>query len=152
MSLNLSAPDGGIQPLLSLSASGDVTWLGSPKPLARLDANGCLFGDDGVWMEVLPDASLWTLREVYQSRGNRWSSGPGRAFQIESDGTVVSLRDDQVQPSTEGTLRFSGFSEPGRCAASTLLVVFLGMAPSMAVSDGHPVVLPPPKNSLCPRH
>ena len=132
-------PDGGLEVPL---AAGSV---------ARLDPRGCLWAADGVWVEETREGDLWTLRGITEVREGGLRIGE-RLLRIRDDGAVA---DDPPQPPVPGvgTFRFEGYGPDAACAARILLQAWLAMMPSMAVSDGHPVALPPPAASVCPdRH
>lgn len=152
LDLVLTTPKGPPQTVLSLTPSGElrVSMMGPPKELARLDPRGCLVSADGVEVDVTRGSVLWTPHQRLAFSGSTLRLEAGRSLRIEPSGDVVSLaRDGSVEPNSYGGFSFNGYSETAACAARVLLVTFLSMMPSMAVSDGHPKMLPPPEDSAC---
>jgi hypothetical protein len=136
-------------PVLALDASGGLTAaLAGASPVATLTDGGCLRGRDGVWAELTPSEAIWTLRTIYRLEDGWIVSDVGRAWRVRPDG-AVEIRDARgaIEPGSQ--LRFDGFRPEAACAANLVLVTFLGMAPSMAVSDGNPREMAPPPDSVC---
>ncbi len=138
--------------VLSMDETGSVSVALAAGEVARLDPRGCLYGPDGVWVEETRDGRLWTLRGVTPLVDGVLQLG-ARGLQIRDDGLVVEVPPAQPAGIDVGTFRFTGLQPSGRCAARILLQAWLLMMPSMAVSDGNPVKLAPPADSVCPdRH
>jgi hypothetical protein len=153
LELVLREQGGTMRVVLSLDASGAVaaSMMGPPKAIARLDARGCLVSTDGVEVDATSAGALWTPHERFDFASGRLRLEGGRSMIIDESGEVVTFaRDGSAEPSTYGGFAFRGYSARSACAARVLLVMFLSMMPSMAVSDGHPRVLPVPEDSACP--
>ena len=137
--------------VLTMDAEGGLEVALGPGVVARLDPRGCLYGEDGVWVEETREGQLWTLRGVTPVEDGVLRLG-ARGLRIRDDGVVADEPPSDV-PVVAGVFRFVDLRPEGRCAARILLQAWLSMMPSMAVSDGHPVELPPPADSVCPdRH
>jgi hypothetical protein len=146
MRLMLEVEGGPPAPAVSLDATGGFrTALTGADPVAQLDPRGCMVGEDGVWVELAPDGSLWTLRERTPTERGR-AAFTGRPLAIETDGSVRA-DDGKV------IARLDGYRPEGLCVGLLLVQAFRAMMPSMAIVDGRPVELPPPEPSACPdRH
>ena len=137
--------------MLTLGENGevDVTTVGDPPVHAKLDSKGCLVGADGLWAELTPGGVLWTPHELFLVEGETIRLPEG-AMGVRPDGTVERIRADGSVDA--GFLSFEGYRDDARCAAKLLLVTFMAMMPSMAVSDGHPAMAPIPADSLCSQY
>lgn len=146
-------------PIVTLDARGAVAASAlfdmsqRPTPLGRLDANGCMTGDDGA---ILADAStaaeVWTPVASYPidvPRAAMRVETSGRAAYFDSGGAIVWLGADGRPSATAEGFAFDGYRDGSECAARVLLAVFFSMMPSMAMSDGHPKKLAPPPMSRC---
>lgn len=119
-----------------------------------LDPRGCLVDGVEVWADQTAGGKIWTLRQEMATATCALQL-PTAWLVIDKDGFVQRQKDPKGKPDPNepATLRFTGFKPEGCCAARLMLAAYLGMMPSMAVSDGNPIALPPPKDSACPeRH
>jgi len=153
LTLVVHTPTGETRPVLTLDAKGTVAvaMMGPPKTIAKLDTRGCLVSDDGVEVDVTRSGALWTHHERIAFTNGALRLDGGRSMRIEPNGDLATFaRDGSREPDTYGSFTFTGYGPPGACAARVLLVTFMTMMPSMAVSDGHPRKLPQPEDSACP--
>lgn len=141
---SLISVDGNGRIVIPLMAMGS----GAGGQESRLDSRGCLVGPGGVWVDQTARGVLWTLRQEMTTRTCAIQVGPSRWLEIGEDGNVTSPEEREAK--TPPTMRFLGYKPEACCAARLLLAAFLSMMPSMAVSDGNPVALEPPKDSACP--
>lgn len=142
----------GSPTMLSVDAKGNVTQSisGQPKPFARLDPRGCLVSSDGVEVDVTRSGALWTRHERFDFSKGTLRLESRRSVSITEGGDVVFFNaDGSPDPMAQGGFAFKGYAPSAACAARVLFVTFMIMMPSMAVSDGHPRVLPPPDDSAC---
>jgi hypothetical protein len=153
LALEIRPPSGAARTVLSLDARGEVTqsFLGEPQAMARLDPRGCLLAPDGVDVDITTGSTLWTPHERLTFAKSTLSLENGRTMRIGDDGAIATYaKDGTLEPPVAGSFAFRGYTPEAACAARVLLVTFLAMMPSMAVVDGHPRMLPAPKDSACP--
>ncbi|GEM_PF-2910315 len=119
-----------------------------------LDSRGCIGTAFDVWADQTKGGTIWTIRQEMKTTecgmqlATAW-------LMIDKDGVVRRQKGPKTgpDPSQPPTLKFEGFTPKACCAARLMLAAYMGMMPSMAVSDGNPIKLAPPKNSACPeRH
>lgn len=152
--LRLAVRAPGQQPrrMLTLGTDGrvEVTTMGGPPLVARLDPRGCLVGPDGLWAELTPAGKLWTAHEVIETDAAALRLPEGASLRIDPNGMVERIeKDGTVARDAYGTIQLEGYREEATCAGVLLLGAFLSMMPSMAVVDGHPAMAPAPEGSLC---
>jgi hypothetical protein len=152
VALVMTPPTGAARTALSIDASGrlDVTMFEQRIGAAKLDANGCLAGGDGLWTEWAPHDKLWTAHETFDVAGNCLVMSPERSICVAADGKIeVRAKNPAPAPADVGSMAIRGYGAGARCAGLVLLATFMAMMPSMAVSDGHPARAPAPEGSRC---
>jgi hypothetical protein len=152
VSLVMTPPTGAARTVLSLDASGrlDISLFEQRTGAAKLDANGCLVGSDGLWAEWAPHDRLWTPHEAFDVAGDCLAMGPERSLCIAADGKIeVRAKDRAPPPKDVGSMSIRGYGAGARCPGLLVLATFMAMMPSMAVADGHPARAPAPVGSRC---
>lgn len=132
-------------PFLALAQDGKIHIAMHQKTNLHLDPRGCVYSDDGTWVELAEDGNYWTLRAMVQAKGREVHFSRDMSFTVDSNGLVTTRHGDS-------SMKFEGFEERGLCAAHMMLLTQLSMfaGVSMAVVDGRPREIPMPEKSVCP--
>lgn len=151
MSLVIHAPGGRELELLTLEADGRVLAQGFGSSLeARIDAQGCLRGPDGLWAELTPSGSVWTPHALMQADTTGLRLPDGVRHELAADGHFTRIEADGTRASGEyGRVGLRGYRHEAQCSAVLLYTAMLSMMPSMAVVDGVARREPPPTDTRC---
>lgn len=151
MSLELRSPEGRAHTLLRLESDGRVHVQGFGTSLdARIDAQGCLHGPDGLWAELTPSGSVWTPHALMRADASSLWMPDGVRHEFGSDGRVTRVEANGERATGEyGSVWIPGYRPDAHCSAVLLYTAMLSMMPSMAVVDGVARREPPPPDARC---